>query len=140
VILDTSAILAVLLQGPGHEQLVSWLGARTTAAIGVPTLGEAGIVLGARLGLAGKMLFARFAQEADLTVPPFTDQHWPLAIDAYLRFGKGWHPAALNFGDRLTYATCRTAGRPLLCVGDDLLRPTWNSSGKAARSLARKEP
>lgn len=119
MIVDSSAIVAVLLQEPGHEELVSRLAATTSAAVGAPTLAEAGVVLGARLGPQGKTLLARFVQEAELTVLPFTDDHWPLAVDAYLRFGKGRHPAALNLGDCLTYATCRAASRPLLCVGDD---------------------
>lgn len=42
-----------------------------------------------------------------------------MALDAYLRFGKGRHPAALNLGDCLTYAVCRVLDHPLLCVGDD---------------------
>ena len=49
----------------------------------------------------------------------FTDAHWPIALNAYLRYGKGRHPAALNFGDCLTYATVSVAQEPLLCVGDD---------------------
>jgi len=50
---------------------------------------------------------------------PLTDEHWPLAIQAYARFGKGRHAAALNYGDCLTYAIARFAGQPLLFVGDD---------------------
>lgn len=45
--------------------------------------------------------------------------HWQRAIDAYARFGKGRHPAALNFGDCMTYATAALARQPLLCRGDD---------------------
>lgn len=57
-----------------------------------------------------------------MAVVPFGDEHWPLAVDAYLRYGKGRHPAGLNFADCLTYAVCRLAGRPLLRAGDDSAR------------------
>lgn len=66
---------------------------------------------------AGTLL--RFFQEMGIVVVPFTDLHWQRAIDAFARFGKGRHPAALNFGDCMTYATAALARQPLLCVGDD---------------------
>jgi ribonuclease VapC len=49
----------------------------------------------------------------------FGDAHWRIAQSAFVRYGKGRHPAALNFGDCLTYATAYVAGEPLLCVGND---------------------
>ena len=61
-------------------------------------------------------------QEARIAVVPFTDEHWPIAIDAYARFGKSRHAAALNFGDCLTYAVARLASQPLLYVGEDFAR------------------
>src|SRR5581483_4641869 len=91
-------------------------------AVGGPTLAETGIVLTARLGPSGRTLLARFVQETGLVVVPFGDEHWAAAIDAFLRFGKGRHPAALNFGDCLTYAVARLAGEPLLCLGDDFAK------------------
>lgn len=56
-------------------------------------------------------------QEASLTMVPFTEDHWRVAIEAYARFGKGRPAAALSFGDCLTYAVARLAERPLLFVG-----------------------
>ncbi|HKR49906.1 MAG TPA: type II toxin-antitoxin system VapC family toxin [Pseudonocardiaceae bacterium] len=66
-----------------------------------------------------RSLLARLLDEADVETIPYTAAHWPVAVDAFARYGKGRHPAALNFGDCLTYATCRLAGRPLLCTGED---------------------
>jgi ribonuclease VapC len=77
-------------------------------AIGAPTLVEAGVVLGARLGIPGKTLLARFVQESGMRQIALTAEHWMVAVDAYLRFGKGRHPAALNFGDCLAYAITKT--------------------------------
>jgi ribonuclease VapC len=119
VILDSSAIVAILLREPEHETLLDRLAETDTAAIGAPTLTECGIVLSARLGPQGKTLLARFLQEAALTVIPFGAEHHSTALDAYLRYGKGRHPAALNFGDCMTYATASLAAAPLLCVGED---------------------
>jgi ribonuclease VapC len=102
--------------------LAAHLGAAPSPEIGAPTLVETGIVLVARLGVPGKSLLARFVQEAELSVIALTDRHWPVAVDAYLRFGKGRHPAALNFRDCLTYAVSQVADEPLLCVGEDFAR------------------
>jgi ribonuclease VapC len=123
VIVDSSAVVAILLRQAGHEALLDRLETGPEAGIGAPTVVETGIVLVARLGIAGKTLLARFLDEAGLTVIPFTADHWPVAVDAYIRYGKGRrHPAALNFGDCLTYAVCRLSDQPLLCVGNDFTR------------------
>ncbi len=122
MILDSSAIVAVLLREPRHEPLLELLAAAEVIGIGAPTLCETGIVLAARLGATGKSLLARFTQESGAVVIPFGDEHWRVGVDAFLRFGKGRHPAALNFGDCLTYATAQIAGQPLLCLGEDFAR------------------
>jgi ribonuclease VapC len=122
VIIDSSAVVAVLLREPGHEGLLDRLETAPLAGIGTPTLVETGIVLVARLGVGGKTLLARFVDEAGLAVVPFTAEHWAVAVDAYIRYSKGRHPAGLNFGACLTYATCRLADQPLLCIGDDFSR------------------
>jgi ribonuclease VapC len=119
VILDTSAIVAILRREPGHELLVDRLVQDAEPGAGAPTLAEAGIVLVARLGVRGRTLLARFVQSAPIATIPFGDDHWPVAMHAFATYGKGRHPAGLNFGDCLTYAVARVAGEPLLCVGDD---------------------
>jgi ribonuclease VapC len=122
VIVDSSAVVAILLRQAGYEPLLDRLANASRAGIGAATLVETGIVLAARLGIPGKTLLARFVQEGDLAVIPLTLDHWPVAIDAFVRFGKGRHPAALNFGDCLTYAVSRLADEPLLCLGNDFAR------------------
>ena len=118
MILDRSAVVAVLLDQPQAEQLTAAI-ASGSPSIGAPTLAETGIVLTARLGVAGRSLLGRFLQEATVSVLDFTDAHWPVAVDAFTRFGRGRHPAALNFGDCLTYAVASVSGEPLLCLGED---------------------
>ena len=122
MIVDSSAVLAILFQEPGYEQLLDRVAAPGSVAIGAPTLAETGIVITARMGLPGRTLLARFLAESRMSVQPFTDDHWPIAVDAFRRFGKGRHPAALNFGDCLTYAVASLAGEALLCVGEDFVK------------------
>ena len=66
-----------------------------------------------------KTLLARFLQEAEIEVVAFGAEHWTVAADAYLAYGKGRHRAGLNVGDCMTYAVAKLAGEPLLCLGDD---------------------
>ncbi len=122
MILDSSAVVSVLLREPGFEAVSDEVGRESPLGIGAPTLAETGIVLRAKLGVGGRTLLARFLDEADIAVVPFGEEHWPVAVDAFARFGKGRHPAGLNLGDCLTYATARLADEPLLCLGDDFAR------------------
>lgn len=119
MILDSSALLAIVFREPGHEELVARILASDVRAIGTPTLAETGIVLHARLGQASYGLLERLLDEFGLQELSFGEVHWREAVEAYRRFGRGRHPAALNFGDCLTYAACRLAGEPLLFVGED---------------------
>jgi len=119
VIVDTSAIAAIVFKEPGHADVLGKLVGADHAGIGTPTLAEAGIVLTARLKKDGRPLLLRFLQEFDITQVPFGEAHWREAVEGYRRFGKGRHPAALNLGDCMTYATARLARRPVLCVGAD---------------------
>jgi len=118
MIIDASAILAVIGRESGYERIVHQLAASPRTRIGAPTRLEAGIVLTARFGPRGKTALARFLQENSIETIPFDEAHASSALDAYSRFGKGRHPAALNFGDCCTYATAAVAREPLLCIGD----------------------
>ncbi len=119
MIVDTSVVLAILFREEGYETVVRKLIASDDAGIGSPTLVEAGIVLSARLGRDGRALLARFLAEMNIAVYAFTDAHFGVAAGAWLTYGKGRHPASLNFGDCLAYAVAKIAEAPLLCVGED---------------------
>ena len=122
MILDSSAIIAILLREPEHEVLRSKLSAAPTVGVGTPTLLEAAIVLSARLERSAQGMLARFMQETDTVAIPFSQAHYSAAHQAWLTYGKGRHAAALNFGDCAAYATARLAAEPLLCTGDDFPR------------------
>jgi ribonuclease VapC len=119
LILDTSVIVAIVLREPGYEELVGKLRSAGAVGIGTPNLVEAGIVLSARLGIEPQAVLDRFLRDFGVVPVVFEEQHWREALDAFRRFGKGRHPASLNFGDCLSYAASRVAGHPLLFVGDD---------------------
>ncbi len=119
MILDTSAIIAVLFRERRHEGIVEAMNDVDGLAIGAPTLLETGIVAVHAFDLHGRALVSRFLEEKQVTVIPFDERHWSVAADAHLRYGKGRHPAQLNYGDCMTYATAKVAGAPLLFVGDD---------------------
>lgn len=119
VIIDSSAILSVVFKESAAERLAEVMVSSSGAAVGAPTLAETAIVLGSRLGFERRGLLFRFIQEFEIATIPFTGEHWSVAVEAYERYGKGRHSAALNFGDCLTYAVAKVARQPLLFVGDD---------------------
>ena len=122
MIVDASALLAIIFKEAGHESVLDRILAAPAVAAGAPTLAETGIVLQARLGGAADGMIERLLDELSIEEIPFGPVHWREAVDAYRRFGKGRHPAALNFGDCMTYATARLTGEPLLFTGDDFAR------------------
>ena len=120
MILDSSVLVALALREPGVERLIEAIAAADRAAIGAANLLEAGIVLSARLQQDARGLLARLLAEGGIRVLPVTDAHFGIAMEAWLRFGEGRHPAALNFGDCVSYAMAIVSGEPLLAVGDGL--------------------
>ena len=122
MILDASALVAILIEEPGADAILSRLAAAESIGIGTPTLAEAGIVLQSKLGRDPRGMLARFLQEFRIVTIPFGEDHWSEAVEAYARYGKGAHPAGLNFGDCMSYAVASLAGEPLLFTGDDFLQ------------------
>lgn len=119
MILDTSAVLAVVLEEEGHERLIKAMREAPEILIGAPTAAECALVLMRRYGEAGLHALSRFLRRNRVVTVPFEGKHAGAAIDASFRYGKGRHPARLNFGDCLSYATAKVADMPLLFIGDD---------------------
>ena len=122
MILDSSAIVGIVLQEPGYEGVVRKLAAAEALAVGAPTLAEAGIVLTARLGKDARGLLQGLLREWGADTVSFGEEHWREAVTAYARFGRARHKAQLNFGDCMAYAVAKLAGEPLLCTGGDFPR------------------
>jgi ribonuclease VapC len=129
VIIDTSALLSIVFREPGHEELIERVQAADVVAAATPTLAETGIVMHARLGEAARGLLERLLDELRVQEIPLGEIHWREAVEAFRRFGKGQHPAGLNFGDCLTYAGAHVTGEALLFVGDDFARTDLDAAG-----------
>jgi len=122
LILDSSAMISMIEAEDGHEQLLAALTTAVRAAIGAPTLFETARVLIGREGVTGQAVLSRFVERNEIAAIPFGERHASLAAEAFARFGKGRHPARLNYGDCMSYATARLADEPLLFIGDDFRR------------------
>lgn len=119
MILDSSALVAIALREPAADQLIRAIDSAEAVAVGAPTLVETAIVLTARLGGTAIETLGEFLRDGDVTIIEFGESHWRTAADAFARYGKGRHPAALNFGDCLSYATANVAAVQLLATGGD---------------------
>jgi len=122
VTLDSSALIAVLFAEPGYLDLVDRILDADHVRVGAPTLVETSLVLAGRRRSPAVGEIDGLVKELAVTVVPFGEAEWRAAIDAFARFGRGRHPAALNFGDCLAYASASVAGDTLLFVGDDFRR------------------
>jgi ribonuclease VapC len=126
MIVDSSAAIAVILNEDGSDHLVKLLMLEKQVGIGTPSLTETGMVLSRRLGPDWEKLIGEFRDTFRVAEIPFLATHWIVAVEAFDEFGKGRHPAKLNFGDCLSYAVARVENRPLLSVGNDFgLTDIW---------------
>jgi ribonuclease VapC len=122
VIVDSSALVAIVMAEPTGAELFKTLSRAPVVGVGAPSLLESCMVLNGRLATGRQDSAASLAllvARLEIEVLPFSPEHWPVAWAAFLRFGKGRHAASLNLADCLTYAVAKLARRPLLCVGDD---------------------
>ncbi len=120
MIVDTSALVSVLLREPGFERFAAALESATMLRISAASYVETAIVV-QRLHLPGALeLFDATLRDCGVVIEPVTAEQAVVAREAYLRFGKGSGSAArLNFGDCFAYALSRVTGDPLLFKGDD---------------------
>lgn len=122
MILASSAILEILLRGSLCDRMLLAMEGAPLVAVGAPTLVESGMVLSSRLKRDFRLVLHDFVTAAGVEVIPFASEHYTSALQAFDRFGKGRHAAALNFGDCLTYAVAQLSGLPLLFTGDDFAK------------------
>ena len=120
--IDSSAFIAILLGEPEAEAFIVAIAADRTRLASAATMLEAGMVTLSRKGEPGLAEFRAFASRAAVQIADFGSAQADLAIDAFRRFGKGHHPAGVNFGDRFSYALVKATGEPLLFRGGDFLR------------------
>ena len=119
MVIDSSALIAIMLNEPERQPFLEAILASPTRLIGPPTIMESGVVVLSRMGQRGLQTLRDFCREASIETVAFAPVHVNLALDAFRRFGKGRDPAALNLGDCFSHATAKEAGEPLLFKGND---------------------
>jgi ribonuclease VapC len=120
IAIDSSALVAILSLEPDAQNLLSIIARAQTGTMSTVSLLESSIVLAARQKEAGIWQpFDEFLSEARIEIIPFDEGQAHLARTAFLRYGRGRHPAALNFGDCAAYALAKSRNVPLLFKGDD---------------------
>jgi len=119
MVVDTSALVALLSMEPESARLAVALESDMTRLISAATVVETGLVIESRYGPAGGRELDLFVAKAGLSVEAVTPEQANVAREAWRRYGKGRHAAGLNFGDCFSYALAKIAGEPLLFKGDD---------------------
>ncbi len=116
IVVDTSALMAVLLNEPVADECSEILIGQDMLVMSAGTLAEALVVADQR-GLGSEM--RALVEGLDVEIVAVTKRVAELVSEAYVRWGKGAHPAGLNFGDCFAYALAKSEAHPLLFVGND---------------------
>jgi ribonuclease VapC len=119
MVIDSSALMAVVRREPENERFLRIMHEAFPLRVSASTVVEASVVMLYRFGEAGLSDLERLLTETLVEIVPLTSVQAKLAIDAFRRYGKGRHPAGLNFGDCFSYALAKATGEPLLFKGDD---------------------
>jgi ribonuclease VapC len=121
MIVDTSALIAILRGEDDAETYIQALAAAADLRMSAATWVETAVVVDSNRDPVLSGRFDDLITEAGVIVEPVTADHARLARQAYRDFGKGNHPAGLNFGDCFSYALARATGQPLLFKGGDFV-------------------
>src|SRR5918998_1129732 len=121
MIIDTSALVAILQREPERRAFIEAIEAADARLMSVATFVEISIVLEVRHGAEGLRDLDHFIGRAGIELVPVDDEHGGVARTAFSRFGRGRHPAGLNYGDCFSYALAISTGEPLLFKGDDFV-------------------
>ena len=122
MVLDSSAVIALLLDEPDADSLRLAIADADTRLISAATLVEASLVIESRFGETGGRELDLLINRLGVVIVPVDADQVDEARRAWRRFGRGRHPAGLNFGDLFSYALARSTGQPLLFKGNDFTR------------------
>ncbi len=133
MVIDTSALVAILHREPERRHFIEAIEAADTRQMSVATFVEISIVIEARHGAEGLRDLDHFIGRAAIELVAVDAEHGKTARSAFSRFGKGQHRAGLNYGDCFSYALAMLVGEPLLCKGDDFVHTDvalvdWNAT------------
>jgi ribonuclease VapC len=119
MILDSSAIIAILFAEPDAAVFAQAISAAESCKISAATFVEVAVVVEAQTKGSGSRQLDALLRRARIAIEPVTEEQAHLARQAYMDFGKGRHPAGLNFGDCFSYALAKASGEALLFKGSD---------------------
>jgi ribonuclease VapC len=120
MVLDSSAVVAIFRQESGYQVLEEKIDQAGVILIGAPTLVETAIVLARITGKDQRPALEAYLRRIDAHIVEFTEAHYSLAAEAFVRFGRTFNSKAnLNYGDCLTYSVAALTGEKLLFIGDD---------------------
>lgn len=119
MVIDTSALVAILLGEPEAEPFALAIAGDPGRLIVAFTALEAGIVMEAKKGEAGGRELDLLLHHARIDIVPMSAEHFEIARYAWRKYGNGRHPAGLNIGDCCSYALAKCANEPLLFKGND---------------------
>ena len=119
MVIDTSVLIAILANEPDAELLEAAIDADPVRLISAASVLEAAIAAEARYGGIGGRKLDLLLYKAEIQIVAVTPDQVDAGRQAFSMYGKGRHPAALNFGDCFSYALAKTSGEPLLFKGND---------------------
>lgn len=119
MIVDTSAIIAILQKEPEAPRLGKAMSLDPECLVSAANWLEAGMILFQRFGQQGYYDLQLLVSKTPIEIVSVTPRHADLALRAFRTYGKGVHPARLNFGDCFAYALAKDTGEPLLFKGGD---------------------
>jgi len=122
MVIDTSGLLAILLDEPERRIFNEAIEAADSRAMSVASFVEVSIVIESRFGADGVRDLDTFLERAGIELAVVDLEQARVARHAFSRFGKGRHPAGLNYGDCFAYALATVRGEPLLYKGEDFAR------------------
>jgi ribonuclease VapC len=129
MVIDTSALLAILLDEPERRAFNEAIEAAESRVMSAATFVEVSIVIESRFGAEGLRDFDLFVERAGIELASVDPEQAHVARRAFSRFGKGRHRAGLNYGDCFAYALATVLGEPLLYKGEDFRQTDVTSFG-----------
>ena len=122
MVIDTSALVAILRNEPERGKFTQAIEHAETCVMSVVSFGEASMVIESRHGVDGLRDLDLLIAKARIELVSVDAGQALAAREAFRQFGRGRHPAGLNFGDCFSYALAKVLDQPLLCKGRDFIR------------------
>ena len=119
MIVDSSALIAILFDEPERESLIEKLASASSLSVSAGSVLESAMVLEGRKGLGASADLDDLIRRTRMRIIPFDVEQLEIARKAFELYGKGRHPAGLNFGDCISYALAKWTGEALLFKGED---------------------